>query len=128
MVGPSGSHNKVFESFKRATTTSFGSICFGSLLIAIIQALKALVERSGDDDNEGGLACFLRCVATCILQCLEDILEFFNTYAFVHVAFYGDDYCTAGKKTWGLICASGWDMIINDDLTGLALGLSAFAG
>lgn len=30
------------SSLKRATTTSFGSICFGSLLVAILQALRAV--------------------------------------------------------------------------------------
>ena len=47
-------------------------------------------------------------------------------YAFVHVAIYGDDFCTAGEKTWALISASGFDMIINDDLTHMALAVSAF--
>eukprot|EP00833_Pecoramyces_ruminatium_P002069 jgi/Orpsp1_1/1176101/evm.model.c7180000056404.1 len=32
--------NPTLKSFKRAITTSFGSICFGSLIIAIIQTLR----------------------------------------------------------------------------------------
>lgn len=118
----------VMASLGRATTTSFGSICYGSLLIAIVQALKAMVRLSNEnaDGEENALMCFLRCCAMCILSCIEDIMEFMNTYAFVHVAIYGDDFCTAGEKTWNLIMSSGFDMIINDDLTHMALVVSAF--
>jgi len=35
----------VRDSYLRSVTTSFGSICFGSLLVAIIQAMKQMVRR-----------------------------------------------------------------------------------
>jgi hypothetical protein len=55
-------------------TTSFGSICFGSLLVAIVQALKALAQEA---QNNGDAAIFA-CIAQCILGCLQSILEYFN--------------------------------------------------
>jgi len=120
------SNNKVLGSLSRAMTTSFGSICYGSLIIAVVQALKALVEQSQRESrDEDGVMCFLRCCAQCILSCIEGIMDFINTYAFVHVAIYGSDYCTAASQTWDLITVSGFDMLINQDLTGLAMGVSA---
>jgi hypothetical protein len=32
--------------FTRTITTSFGSICFGSLLVALVQALRALANQA----------------------------------------------------------------------------------
>ena len=73
-------------SFVRATTTSFGSICFGSLLVAIIQTLRAMVEsaRSDSDNGSCGQAFFL-CIIDCLLRCIEDILEYFNKFAYIYV-------------------------------------------
>ena len=61
----------VNNSFIRTMTTSFGSICFGSFLVAIVQALKALAQSA----RENGDAAILACVAECILGCLAALLE-----------------------------------------------------
>lgn len=71
------------SSFKRATTTSFGSICFGSLLVAILQALRALAESQREEGS------FLGCICECILGCLQSLMEYFNRWAFVYVGIYG---------------------------------------
>lgn len=62
-------------------TTSFGSVCFGSLLVAIIQALQALANTARNEGDAGILAC----IAECILSCLASIVEYFNKWAFVYV-------------------------------------------
>ena len=61
-------------SLHRATTYSFGSICFGSFLVALVQALRALEHyaRGNDDMN------FLVCIIQCILACIQSIIEFLN--------------------------------------------------
>lgn len=38
----------VRSSHSRALTYSFGSICFGSLIVAIVQAIKATLEQVSD--------------------------------------------------------------------------------
>ena len=43
----------------RTLTTSFGSVCFGSLLVAILQATKAVAQAARGE--EGGS--FLLCIA-----------------------------------------------------------------
>ena len=103
----------VCDSMKRALTTSFGSICFGSLIVAIIQALRALANsaRANDDGNA-----ILVCIAECILQCLESIVEYFNKWAFIYVGLYGYPYLEAGKNVFTLFKNRGWEAIIADDL------------
>lgn len=68
----------VFASFKRASTTSFGSVCLGSLIVAIIQTLRTLL-RSGRGERNSLLAA----IADCILSWIESIARYFNQYAFV---------------------------------------------
>lgn len=60
------SKSPTLASFKRACTTSIGSICFGSLIIAIIQTLRAIAQMFRGDGNDGILA-FLACLIDCIL-------------------------------------------------------------
>ena len=66
----------VNNSFLRAMTTSFGSICFGSLLVAILEALKLLANTARNADD-GGIGV---CIAECILGCLAALVEYFNKW------------------------------------------------
>ena len=111
------------DSFVRATTTSFGSICFGSLLVAIIQTLGALVENARSNGDNDGCAAFLLCIVDCLLQCLEGLLEYFNKYAYIYVGMYGYSYLEAGKNVITLFNARGWSVIISDDLISNVLSL-----
>ncbi|RNF05413.1 hypothetical protein TraAM80_04623 [Trypanosoma rangeli] len=120
--------NPTLASFKRATTTSLGSICFGSLMVAIVRLLRWLAESATDNENE-----FIRCITVCILSCLESMLEYFNLYAFVHVAVYGCGYIEAAKRTWQLCKQCFFAAYFNDALVGstlnlLSLGVSALIG
>lgn len=131
-------------------TTSFGSVCFGSLLVAIIQALQALANTARNEGDAGILAC----IAECILSCLASLVEYFNkckwsslTFvvccaelasrashlltllhvnwpgAFVYVGLYGYPYLEAGKNVITLFKNRGWEAIIADDLVGNTLFL-----
>lgn len=65
----------VRDSYVRSMTTSFGSICFGSLLVAIVEALESIVKNQREQSD--GL---LLCLAQCLLACLRDAIEYFNTW------------------------------------------------
>ncbi|KAG5462330.1 MAG: plasma-membrane choline transporter-domain-containing protein [Olpidium bornovanus] len=60
-------------SLKRATTTSFGSICLGSLIIAVLRTAKAIVRGIASDTDNG---CAVFC-AMCLVCLLDWIGEFF---------------------------------------------------
>jgi len=108
-------------SLSRATTTSFGSVCFGSLIIAIIRTVRAILRMLQDQD-EGALA-FIACCAGCILSCIEGMLVYFNHYAYTHVAIYGKPFLQAGRDTWNMFMERGIEAIINDNLIGNVLGM-----
>ncbi|CAI5721217.1 hypothetical protein KXD40_004730 [Peronospora effusa] len=111
----------------RSVTTSFGSICFGSLIVAVLQALRTMANtarRRASEENNGGLAC-LACLAECILSCLANIVEYINQWAYVYVGVYGYPFRTSGKAVMDLFTNRGWTAVINDDLTSSALSFGA---
>ncbi|KAL7530016.1 hypothetical protein ACHAXR_003274 [Thalassiosira sp. AJA248-18] len=114
----------VRDSFLRSVTTSFGSICMGSLLVAIVEASKAMVRNLRESDDGGGI--FL-CIAECLLSCLQDILEYFNTWAFVFVGLYGYTFLESGKNVINLFKSRGWTTIITDNLAQGVLGMVSVA-
>lgn len=119
--------NPTLKSAKRALTTSFGSICYGSLIVAIIQTLQEMA-KSAQRNSDNNAAVFIICLVRCILSCIEDIVEFINKYSFVQVALYGKPFCTAAKDTWEMIKNRGFEVIVNDNIIGTALGFGTLIG
>lgn len=118
----------LLDSLQRSLTYSFGSICLGSLLVAILQTLKAIAEQAESAnrrENNGGGA-ILACIAKCLLDCLERIVEYFNKWAFIYVGLYGYDYVHAGKNVFNLFQEKGWTAVISDNLTARVLGMLSF--
>lgn len=70
-------------AFKRAMTYSFGSICFGSLIVSVVQLLKQIASIAQQSEATDGnfLACFLWAVANCILGIVLWLIEYFNVRA-----------------------------------------------
>ncbi len=106
-------------SAKRAMTTSFGSICFGSLLVAILKLIHTILR------SPRGRAGFLGCVALCLIGFIERLLQYFNVYAFTHY-IYGMGYIDAAKATWDMISQCGWSAVFNDNLVEPVLMLTSF--
>ena len=101
------------QAVKRAAIWSLGSICFGSLIVAIIQTIR-FVLRMAASNKRGGI---VTCLAMCLLACIEDLVRYFNDYAYVQVAMFGKPYVTAAKDTWKLVMnGTGWEALINDSL------------
>jgi len=111
----------ILDSFYRATTYSFGSICLGSLLVALIQTLRQIVYQARHNSRDGDN--ILLCIAECILSCLQDLAEYFNKWAYVYVGLYGYEYAEAGKNVMTLFKQRGWTTIITDDLVSNTLSL-----
>jgi len=107
-----GPSSPSLSATKRAMTTSFGSVCFGAMIVAFLATLRALVSVGrGNNSNN-----FARCLAECILGCLERIMAYFNTYAFTHIAIYGQSYIESAKMTWEFMKSFVWTAVINDSL------------
>lgn len=115
----------IFKSFFRATFTSSGSICFGSLIVAIIATLKTtfrfLYTLNASTSAQNLAMCFVKIFVGCFLFCfysmflrLEAALRFFNRYAFTYIGIYGFPFIKAGRATLGLLITKGLEVVLTD--------------
>ncbi len=114
----------VSQSLLRSCTYSFGSICFGSLLSALVTTLRVMAQWARDSDRnsrENGAA-LLYCLLTCILSCIESIIEYFNQWAYIFVGIWGLSYLEGGKRALEMFAARGCTAIISDNLANYVLG------
>ncbi|KAJ0392537.1 hypothetical protein P43SY_001243 [Pythium insidiosum] len=103
----------------RAMTLNLGSICFGSLIVAILEATRTILNILSSLASESGncaAACAFACLA-CLIGCIESWIEFFNRFAYTYVGCYGYSFITASKHVFKLFKSKGWSAIVNDDLT-----------
>ena len=57
----------VRDSYVRSLTTSFGSICLGSLIVALLKAIREMVHSLREADDS-----ILACIADCLLGCIGE--------------------------------------------------------
>jgi hypothetical protein len=101
---PARSH-VVRGSLFRAMTYSFGSLCFGSLIVALIMAARGLLRMLRGKNNRRANNVILACVYAAvdyILQLIEAAIQYFNKYAFCYVAAYGNDFKSSGRSVMDL--------------------------
>lgn len=120
----------VSSSWCRAMTTSFGSICLGSLLVAIVEALHGAINCMANQKYLKYLVCCLKC----IVGCIEKVMRYFNRYAFVYIGIDGSSFCSAGYRVSTLFSKLGFfgtvcnDFVISRALTFGIIGISVVSG
>lgn len=89
-------------ALKRSLTYSFGSISFGSLLVALINMLRQFCSVAQQQEASQGnmVGAILFCILGCLISILDWAVQFLNRYAFSHIALYGKPYIAAAKDTW----------------------------
>ncbi|RHY09330.1 hypothetical protein DYB36_001863 [Aphanomyces astaci] len=103
----------------RAMTLSLGSICFGSLVVAILEAIQTVLNSISMVAARSGncvAACIVGCLACC-LGCIKNMVETFNRYAYAYVGIHGISFLKAGRQVSQLFHSKGWTGVVNDDLT-----------
>lgn len=86
-------------AFKRSMTYSFGSISFGSLLVAIVQLMRQACSIAQQNEAAQGnvVGQILFCILGCFIGILDWAIQFINEYAFSYIALYGKAYVPAAK-------------------------------
>jgi solute carrier family 44 (choline transporter-like protein), member 2/4/5 len=121
----------LFGSFGRAIFFHFGTIAFGSLLIAIVKFIRLVLEffmnRVKSKTDSSRIAKFLLCCCKCCFMCLEKFLKFLNRYAFIITAVYSLNFCRAAGKAFKLITTNVLRIVVVDKISGFVLLLSNLA-
>lgn len=116
-------------SFKVALTTSFGSICFGSLIVAAIRTLESVarwVRNTNSNLANVNVNLVVVLIAGCIefcLSCIGDVIEYFNSWAYIQCAVRNASFCDAAKITWSMCKLANADAIFSDVLIGYVSGV-----
>ncbi|KAG0048800.1 putative choline transporter, neither null mutation nor overexpression affects choline transport [Gryganskiella cystojenkinii] len=119
----SGSGSPTSGSLKRACTTSFGTICFGGLIYAIIQTIKDILDFLRGEGNH--------CLAFIFEGCfhlINEALEFITPLVYCEVAIYGKPFVPAAKDGFKLVKDRGLDLVLNDIIISTVWGIGAFFG
>jgi hypothetical protein len=131
-----GMRESVRSSLKVARVRSFGSISFGSLIVAIVQALEATIRmaRNAARDECNIVTCVVLCVVECFIACIREIVEAFTYFAYVQVAVRGLNFIDSAKATFALckfknifylasICLVGHVVLLGSILCGILSGI-----
>lgn len=112
----------ICRSFK-----AFGSIAFGSLLIAIVVFIRFLLEiltnqlkqkTLGMDQQAAAIKFVLQC-ASCYIACFERIIRFLTTNAYIMMAISGKNFCESAKESFYLVLRSTMQFAISHGTTKL---------
>ncbi|KAG0559037.1 hypothetical protein KC19_10G073600 [Ceratodon purpureus] len=99
----------VLSSAKRVFRYSLGSMALGSLIVAIIEMIRFLLEllrkklKALEAAPGGCLISICCCCAQCCLGCIEWTIKFINRNAYIVIAISGKGFCRAAEKATGLI-------------------------
>uniref|UniRef100_A0AAY4DSW9 Choline transporter-like protein n=1 Tax=Denticeps clupeoides TaxID=299321 RepID=A0AAY4DSW9_9TELE len=115
----------IFASLGRALRYHTGSLAFGSLILAIIQVIRVLLEYL-DYKLKGAqnkFAKFLLCCLKCCFWCLEKFIKFLNRNAYIMVAIYGKNFCTSARDAFFLLMRNVIRVAVLDKVTDFLLFL-----
>lgn len=114
----------VLHYLRRALTTSFGSICVGSLLCPIAHLMWNVLRWARRDESV-----LSRRFISLHSEQAAHFIRTYHKYSFVHIAGYGTPFYVAAHDAWALIETHGVEAIVDDDLTSriLLLGGNGWA-
>jgi hypothetical protein len=119
--------NTVKASLGRALGSSFGSICFGALVVAILKLIKEQLRKAQEGAGNNLVACCLLCIVRCICSMVLDLVEFINDLAYCQVAIFGKAYVPAVKDTINLLFScNGWNLMLADCIIGNVVSFVVF--
>ncbi|CAO1437826.1 unnamed protein product [Diamesa serratosioi] len=98
----------VLQSFTTLIRYHLGTICFGSLLIAIVQMMRVLLKgiQSLVNNPQNPVTTFLFNACQCCLACFENFIQYLTRNAYIIVAIDGDSFCPAGKRAFSLLASN----------------------
>ena len=95
----------VISSVRATAWYHLGTAAFGSLLIAIVQIIRAIIARAqkAAKDTDNKLAKYILCCCQCCFWCLEKFIKFINKNAYIQTAIFSTAFCKSCRKSFGLI-------------------------
>lgn len=118
-------------SFSRAIFYHFGTLAFGSLLIAIIKIIRLILEvisnKAKSNADTSKIAKYVICCCKCCFWCLERFIKFLNRYSYIITAIYSKNFLMAAAKAFKLITGNVLRVAVTDRISNAILFMSNLA-
>ncbi|KAM5256017.1 choline transporter-like protein 5 [Ctenodactylus gundi] len=113
----------LLTSFGHAVRYHTGSLAFGSLILALIQMLKVILEYLDRrlKNAQNNIAKFLHCCLGCCFWCLEKVVKFLNRNAYIMIAIYGKNFCKSARDAFNLLMRNILKVTVTDEVTQFVL-------
>jgi len=103
-----GAKGTIRKSIHRLLRYHFGSIAFGSLILAIVQMIRLILaymqsQAKKMQGKEGRIIKFVLGCLQCYMACFERFVKFLNKNAYIQIALTGKNFCLAAKDAFFLI-------------------------
>ncbi len=92
-------------AFRVACLYHAGTAAFGSLIIAIIKTIRAVIAyiQKKAKKSKNKVLEYAMCILQCVMWCFEKIMKFINKNAYIVTAIYGTPFCTSTRKAFFLL-------------------------
>eukprot|EP00180_Rhodochaete_pulchella_P000291 Plantae.Rhodophyta-Rhodochaete_pulchella.ctg12043.p1 GENE.Plantae.Rhodophyta-Rhodochaete_pulchella.ctg12043~~Plantae.Rhodophyta-Rhodochaete_pulchella.ctg12043.p1 ORF type:complete len:282 (-),score=65.22 Plantae.Rhodophyta-Rhodochaete_pulchella.ctg12043:123-932(-) len=121
----------VVDALKVTLRFHLGSIAFGSMLIAIVQFIRAALEylnsKTQKLQQKNIVLKAVFCCVRCCLWCFEKCIKFLTNYAFVVIAIKGDSFCKACKDVIQMIVSNPVQIGVVNMISGIIFMLGKLA-
>ena len=113
------------NSIMNAFVFHLGTVAFGSLIIAIIKMVRAVldyVETQLNKFNNDLTKCLL-CMCKCCLWCLEKFMRFVNRNAYIMCAIKSTNFCTSARDAFSLLMRNVVRVVVLNNVVNFLLFL-----
>jgi len=116
------------RSLTWACTKSFGSLAFGSLLLAVVRFINFLLNRARRANKNNKIVYYLICCIQCLFACVERVVKFIDRFAYIYIAMHGDSFCASARNCYNLISRNLFSAVVVDVLGDFVLFVGKILG
>jgi hypothetical protein len=117
----------VITAAKLAYTKHFGTMIFGSLVVAIAEAIRMMVdymtEQMEKQSPNNPVTKMLVCLLKCCARCIENCLKYITKNAYIFTAMFGYNFCSACYKLFDFLGKAPLTITMAQSLGGIIIAL-----
>ena len=122
--GPDIGCNTVLTSYWICIRYHLGTLAFGSLIIAFVQFVRAVllyITQQSKQISENFILKYLMCCIQCCLCCLEKCLKFISKNAYIQTAIHNSGFCHGAYDGFFLVARNIFRIGALHVVSGIAL-------
>mmetsp|Transcript_90 Transcript_90/g.149 ORF Transcript_90/g.149 Transcript_90/m.149 type:complete len:460 (-) Transcript_90:4-1383(-) len=94
----SSTRGTTLKAVRHALTSSFGTLCLGSLVLTAVEAARSISERARRQRDN-----IVMCLVACVLECVYQFIEFISQFATIMAAITGMSFCDSAREVTDLL-------------------------